>query len=83
MGGNGGEGSSSNKGPTHVSAVRSTSILAGKVHVGDIFLSIDDEDVTQLNSKEIMTIMARKSDFERVLRFIPLVNSTLVRNEWI
>ena len=52
-------------GPTHVSAVRSESVLAGKVHVGDVFVSIDGEDVSNLNSKEITIIMARKSESER------------------
>jgi hypothetical protein len=71
-------------GPTHVSSVRSTSVLAGRVHVGDIFLSIDGEDVTRMNSLEITSIMARKSDSPRVLRLQPLVNSTAAQwQEWI
>lgn len=61
--------------PTHVSAVRSSSILAGQVQVGDILMSIDGEDVLQLNAKEIMSIMARKSEQTRVLRFRPAVSS--------
>ena len=54
-------------GPTHVSAVRSESVLAGKVYVCDVFVSIDidGEDVSNLNSKEITIIMARKSESER------------------
>mmetsp|Transcript_36772 Transcript_36772/g.60046 ORF Transcript_36772/g.60046 Transcript_36772/m.60046 type:complete len:281 (-) Transcript_36772:62-904(-) len=74
---------SGQKGPTHVSAVRSESVLAGKVHVGDIFMSIDGEDVTRMNSKEITNIMARNAEFERVLRFRPLVLSSVQRQEWI
>ncbi len=71
-------------GPTHVSSVRSTSVLAGRVHVGDIFLSIDGEDVTTMNSLQITSIMARKSDSIRVLRLQPLVNSTAAQwQEWI
>jgi C-terminal processing protease CtpA/Prc len=69
-------------GPTHVSAVRSESVLAGKVHVGDRFASIDGEDVSRMNSKEITTIMARKSDFEREIVFVPL-QSTKSNAEWI
>jgi len=61
--------------PTHVSAVRSSSILAGQVQVGDILMSIDNENVMELNAKEIMSIMARKSEQTRVLRFRPAVNS--------
>ena len=76
--------SSNNTGPTHVSSVRSTSVLAGRVHVGDIFLSIDGEDVTRMNSLEITSIMARKSEYSRVLRLQPLVNSTVAQwQEWI
>eukprot|EP00581_Thalassiosira_minuscula_P019359 CAMPEP_0183715336 /NCGR_PEP_ID=MMETSP0737-20130205/9599_1 /TAXON_ID=385413 /ORGANISM="Thalassiosira miniscula, Strain CCMP1093" /LENGTH=953 /DNA_ID=CAMNT_0025944427 /DNA_START=547 /DNA_END=3408 /DNA_ORIENTATION=+ len=74
---------SGQKGPTHVSAVRSESVLAGKVHVGDVFMSIDGEDVTRMNSKEITNIMARKAEFERVLRFRPLVTGNPQRQEWI
>jgi len=61
--------------PTHVSAVRSSSILAGQVQVGDILMSIDGENVMELNAKEIMSIMARKSEQTRVLRFRPAVSS--------
>eukprot|EP00578_Thalassiosira_sp_NH16_P008286 CAMPEP_0181111352 /NCGR_PEP_ID=MMETSP1071-20121207/19226_1 /TAXON_ID=35127 /ORGANISM="Thalassiosira sp., Strain NH16" /LENGTH=1073 /DNA_ID=CAMNT_0023195233 /DNA_START=103 /DNA_END=3322 /DNA_ORIENTATION=+ len=74
--------SSTGGGPTHVSAVRSESVLAGKVHVGDIFVSIDGENVTRMNSKEITNIMARKAEFERVLKFRPLVSGMPVRQEW-
>ena len=87
---NGGGNSMNNKtinnttGPTHVSSVRSTSVLAGRVHVGDIFLSIDGEDVTRMNSLEITNLMARKSEYSRVLRLQPLVNSTVAQwQEWI
>ena len=62
-------------GPTHVSAVRSESVLAGKVHVGDVFVSIDGEDVSNLNSKEITIIMARKSESERLLTFRSFVTT--------
>lgn len=72
-------------GPTHISQVRSTSVLAGKVHVGDMFVAIDDnEDVIHMNSKEITQLMGSKSEFERVLRFKPLISSSAMdRNEWI
>ena len=58
----------------HVSAVRSTSVLAGQVHVGDVFVGIDGEDVTLMNSKEITNIMAHKSEFKRELRLRPLAS---------
>jgi len=58
----------------HVSAVRSTSVLASQVHVGDVFVGIDGEDVTLMNSKEITNIMAHKSEFKRELRLHPLAS---------
>ena len=68
--------------PTHVSAVRSESVLAGKVQVGDLLMKIDGEDVSRCNSKQIMVIMARRSDFERVLEFRCL-QSSYDPQEWI
>ena len=56
---------------TYVSAIRSTSVLAGKVHILDIFESIDGEDVTLMTSKEIMNIMASRAEFERELQLRP------------
>lgn len=52
---------------TVVSGVRTSSVLAQQVSPGDRIVAIDDEDVSQMNVKEITTIMARKSEFERVL----------------
>jgi C-terminal processing protease CtpA/Prc len=52
---------------TVVSGVRTSSILAEQVSPGDRIVAIDGEDVSQMNVKEITTIMARKSEFERVL----------------
>ena len=46
---------------------RHTSVLATQVSPGDHIIAIDDEDVSQKNVKEITTIMARDSEFERVL----------------
>jgi C-terminal processing protease CtpA/Prc len=47
--------------------VRTSSVLAEQVSPGDRIIAIDDEDVSQMNVKEITTIMARKNEFERVL----------------
>ena len=52
---------------TVVSGVRTSSVLAEQVSPGDRIVAIDGEDVSQMNVKEITTIMARKSEFERVL----------------
>lgn len=70
------------KGPTHVSAVRSESVLAGKVHVGDRFVSIDGEDVSGMNSREITSVMARKAEFQRVIVFVPVQMSHRAQ-DWI
>lgn len=55
---------------TVVSGVRTASVLATQVSPGDRIIAIDDEDVSQMNVKEITTIMARKSEFERVLTLL-------------
>ncbi|KAL3805568.1 hypothetical protein HJC23_005812 [Cyclotella cryptica] len=55
---------------TVVSGVRTSSVLAQQVSPGDRIIAIDDEDVSQMNVKEITTIMARKSEFERVLTLL-------------
>lgn len=55
---------------TVVSGVRTASVLATQVNPGDRIIAIDDEDVSQMNVKEITTIMARKSEFERVLTLL-------------
>lgn len=71
------------QGPTHISAVRSESVLAGKVHVGDRFVSIDGEDVSGMNSREITSVMARKADFRRVIVFVPVRTGRAQDNCWI
>jgi len=70
------------QGPTHISAVRSESVLAGKVHVGDRFVSIDGEDVSGMNSREITSVMSRKADFQRVIVFVP-VQTGRAQDNWI
>jgi len=52
---------------TVVSGVRTSSVLADSVHPGDRIVAIDGEDVSRMTVSEITTIMARKSEFERVL----------------
>lgn len=52
---------------TVVSGVRTTSVLADKIAPGDRIIAIDDEDVSRMTVPEITAIMARKSDFERIL----------------
>jgi hypothetical protein len=55
---------------TVVSGVRTASVLATQVSPGDQIIAIDDEDVSQMNVKEITTIMTRKSGFTRVLTLL-------------
>jgi len=52
---------------TVVSGVRTSSVLAEKVSPGDRIIAIDGEDVSRMTVSEITTIMARKSEFERIL----------------
>ena len=55
---------------TVVSGVRTTSTLADKVSPGDRIISIDGEDVSRMTVTEITAIMARKSDYERILTIV-------------
>lgn len=52
---------------TVVSGVRTSSVLSEKISPGDRIVAIDGEDVSRMTVSEITTIMARKSDFERIL----------------
>ena len=52
---------------TVVSGVRTSSALAEKISPGDRIIAIDGEDCSRMTVSEITTIMARKSDFERIL----------------
>ena len=55
---------------TVVSGVRTTSVLVGKISPGDRIVAIDGEDVHKMTVSEITTIMARKSEFDRVLTVV-------------
>ena len=52
---------------TVISEVRSASVLADKISPGDRIIAIDGEDVSVLTASEISTIMADRSNSERVL----------------
>lgn len=58
------------RGGTVVSGVRTTSVLANKVSPGDKIVAIDGEDVSRMTVTEITAIMARKSDYDRVLSIV-------------
>ena len=70
------------RGPSHVSAVRGGSVLAGKVRVGDMLLDVDGTDVTGMSSREITGIVGRRRDEERVLTFLP-VEEGRAPDEWV
>ena len=55
---------------TVVSGVRTTSVLAEKVSPGDRIIAIDGEDVSRMTVTEITAIMARKSDYDRILTIV-------------
>jgi len=55
---------------TVVSGVRTTSVLVGKISPGDRIVAIDGEDVHRMTVSEITTIMARKSEFDRILTVV-------------
>ena len=70
------------RGPTHVSAVRSESVLAGKVKVGDVLIGVDGEDVTGMHSREVTAVVGGRVESERVLRLLPAPEAS-PRQEWI
>ncbi|KAL7556928.1 hypothetical protein ACA910_006172 [Epithemia clementina (nom. ined.)] len=49
-------------GPGVVFAVKETSVLVGKIQVGDRLLSVDDEDVTKLSPVHISRLITKKSN---------------------
>jgi hypothetical protein len=63
---------------TVVSGVRTSSVLAEKISPGDRIVAIDGEDVSRMTVSEITTIMARKSDFERILTVLTTPRHLLV-----
>ena len=70
------------RGPSHVSAVRGGSVLAGRVRVGDVLTHVDGADVTGMSSREITGVVGRRRDEERVLTFLPVVEKG-ASDEWV
>jgi len=58
---------------TVVSGVRTSSVLVEKISPGDRIIAIDGEDVSRMTVSEITTIMARKSEFERILTVLTTI----------
>ena len=50
------------EGPPVIFAVKDTSVLYGKVAVGDRLLAVDDEDVTSMSAVNISRLISRKAD---------------------
>ena len=55
---------------TVVSGVRTSSVLAGSVRLGDRIVKVDGEDVSRMNATEVLAILKRKADSTRVLSFL-------------
>ena len=56
--------------PTRISDIQSeSSVMAGKVRVGDRLMAIDGEDVSRLDSKQSTSILTSKCEFRRILVF--------------
>uniref|UniRef100_A0A7S4HSF2 PDZ domain-containing protein n=1 Tax=Odontella aurita TaxID=265563 RepID=A0A7S4HSF2_9STRA len=55
---------------TVVSALRTSSPLAGKLNPGDRLEAVDGEDVSEMKVSEVTAIMARKSDRKRTLSVV-------------
>ena len=60
------------EGPPVIFAVKDSSVLYGKVHVGDRLLAVDDGDVTTLSAVNISRLISKKADS-------PVRNFTLMR----
>lgn len=54
---------------TFVVQSQPSSVLAKKVFPGYQIVSIDGRDVTKVNTAEVMSIMAQKAPFEKILKF--------------
>jgi C-terminal processing protease CtpA/Prc len=52
-----------------VHALKSESVLANQVEVGDHLLAVDGEDVTGMTALEVSKLISLKSDQSRVLVF--------------
>ena len=52
-----------------VHALKSESVLADQVEVGDHLLAVDGEDVTGMTALEVSKLISLKSDQPRVLTF--------------
>jgi hypothetical protein len=59
----------------HICGIRPDSPLIQQLHVGDKLVSIDHEDVTNVAAKEVSRIINLKSDSERTLVFLRLIDN--------
>jgi len=59
-----------NGGVPVVHAIKSESVLADRVHVGDRLISVDGEDVTGMTAVQVSKLISLKSDQQRLLVFV-------------
>lgn len=60
-----------------VGMLRVSSVMANQICPGDRIVAIDDEDVSQMSVQEILSIMTRKNDKDKVLVIKPSLASTI------
>ncbi len=60
-----------------VGMLRVSSGMANQICPGDRIVAIDDEDVSQMSVEEILSIMTRKNDNDKVLVIKPSLTSTI------
>jgi hypothetical protein len=53
-----------------VHAINDTSVLKGRVRVGDRLISVDAEDVSTMSADEVSVLITQKSQQERTLEFV-------------
>jgi C-terminal processing protease CtpA/Prc len=61
-----------------VHAIKDTSVLAGKIMVGDKLVAVDDTDVRTMTAIKVSKLLSRKSENES--RKLTVVR--LVKNDW-
>jgi len=53
-----------------VHAIKETSVLHGKVHVGDLVLAVDEVDCRGMHSMSVSRLISKRSDSARTLRLL-------------
>jgi C-terminal processing protease CtpA/Prc len=53
-----------------VHAIKETSVLKGRVHVGDLLLSVDEVDCRGMHSMSVSMLISNRSDSVRTLKLL-------------